>query len=200
MLEGDLMELDLEESSVIWNVLRNSEANAESSAVEPDELDVRVEAEASQENKCKELERFRDKQRRMKRKADDDKSRRRGGKPKRAKKPARPVNQEVSNDKSAAEGEEEEEDEDCSAMPCLRPTGCEVTWVQCDGACELWFHLHCVGLDRGDISEQEDYICSQCNGPNPEQRMQIIGAMDTTIPLAHEPSLLATPPHSRNPT
>lgn len=183
MLEGDLMELDLEEQQTIWDVLRNSEASAETSIIEPDEMEVRVEVEASQELKSKELERFREKQRTKKRKADDDKSRKRGGKPKRAKKIARPINQEASSDKPA--DEEEEEDEDCSAMPCLRPTGSEVTWVQCDGACELWFHLHCVGLDKGDISEQEDYICSQCNGPNPEQRMQMMVVMDSTIPVSH---------------
>lgn len=200
MLEGDLMELDLEENSVIWNTLRNSEANAESTSVESDDLDFRVEAEASQEMKSKELDRFRDKQRKLKRKADDDKNRRRGGKPKRAKKPVRQTSQEANNDKPAAEGEEEEEDEDCSAMPCLRPTG-EVTWVQCDGACELWFHLHCVGLDKGDISEQEDYICSQCNGPNPEQRMQMMVVMGSTPPLTRtEPTLPTTPPQHRTPT
>lgn len=201
MLEGDLMELDLEETATIWNILRNAQTNADTSVAEPDDLDVRVEAEASQEMKSKELERFRDKQRRLKRKADDDKGRRRASKPKRAKKPARPISQEISADKSATEGEEEEEDEDCSAMPCLRPTGKAVVWVQCDGACELWFHLHCVGLDKGDISEQEDYICSQCNGPNPEQRMQMMVVMDSTIPVStSEPPVLAPPPQDKTPT
>lgn len=199
MLEGDLMELDLEENTLIWNVLRNSQNNTEQTTVEPDEIEVRVEAEASQEMKSKELDRFRDKQRRLKRKADDDKNRRRGGKPKRAKKLARQVNQEVSTDKPVGEAEEEEEDEDCSAMPCLRPTG-EVTWVQCD-ACKLWFHLHCVGLDKGDVSEQEDYICSQCNGPNPEQRMQMMGMEGSTIiPITHTEPSLSTPPRSKTPT
>lgn len=35
-------------------------------------------------------------------------------------------------------------------------------WVQCDGGCDKWFHLHCVGLDKDDINEDEDYICKNC--------------------------------------
>jgi hypothetical protein len=34
--------------------------------------------------------------------------------------------------------------------------------VQCDGGCDKWFHLHCVGLDKDDINEDEDYICKNC--------------------------------------
>lgn len=38
----------------------------------------------------------------------------------------------------------------------------EVDWVQCDGGCELWFHLFCVGLDKRDVKEDEDFICRVC--------------------------------------
>jgi hypothetical protein len=41
-------------------------------------------------------------------------------------------------------------------------SGHEVDWVQCDGGCDKWFHLHCVGLDKHDINEDEDYICKKC--------------------------------------
>ncbi len=40
----------------------------------------------------------------------------------------------------------------------------EVDWVQCDGGCELWFHLFCVGLDKRDVKEDEDFICRVCQG------------------------------------
>ncbi|XP_067119394.1 lysine-specific demethylase 5A isoform X3 [Centruroides vittatus] len=53
-------------------------------------------------------------------------------------------------------------DDFCSATRCLRPTGEAVNWVQCDGGCEEWFHLLCVGLNVTDISESEDYICPHC--------------------------------------
>ncbi|GFG38653.1 hypothetical protein Cfor_01675 [Coptotermes formosanus] len=55
-----------------------------------------------------------------------------------------------------------DDDEDCAAPTCLRPTGHEVDWVQCDGGCDKWFHLHCVGLDKEDVNEDEDYICKNC--------------------------------------
>lgn len=38
-----------------------------------------------------------------------------------------------------------------------------MNWVQCDGGCEQWFHLLCVGLDVTEVSETEDYICPNCN-------------------------------------
>lgn len=87
--------------------------------------------------------------------------------------------------------ESSDEEDDCAAVNCLRPSGkdvlnhllnimhnffffliiqdnfiCylgkEVDWVQCDGGCEGWFHMHCVGLDRTEIAEEDDYICSNC--------------------------------------
>ncbi|XP_067209117.1 lysine-specific demethylase 5A isoform X3 [Linepithema humile] len=58
--------------------------------------------------------------------------------------------------------ESSDEEDDCAAVNCLRPSGKEVDWVQCDGGCEGWFHMHCVGLDRTDIAEEDDYICSNC--------------------------------------
>ncbi|XP_075219892.1 lysine-specific demethylase 5A-like isoform X2 [Lycorma delicatula] len=60
-----------------------------------------------------------------------------------------------------AEDNEINEDE-CAAHTCLHPSGSEVDWVQCDGGCEEWFHLLCVGLSKSDINEDDDYICKQC--------------------------------------
>lgn len=42
-------------------------------------------------------------------------------------------------------------------------------WVQCDGGCDKWFHLHCVGLDKDDVNEDEDYICKNCTVQEHEQ-------------------------------
>ncbi|CAG4990017.1 unnamed protein product [Parnassius apollo] len=53
-------------------------------------------------------------------------------------------------------------DEDCAADTCLRPTGKEVDWVQCDGGCDQWFHMHCVGLSRAALREDDDYVCGAC--------------------------------------
>lgn len=54
-------------------------------------------------------------------------------------------------------------DDLCSAARCVRPCDAEVSWVQCDGGCELWFHLQCVGLAGHESSLQDqDYICLTC--------------------------------------
>ncbi|XP_074098573.1 lysine demethylase 5 isoform X1 [Cotesia typhae] len=55
-----------------------------------------------------------------------------------------------------------DEEDDCAADSCLRPNGREVDWVQCDGGCNGWFHMHCVGLDKTELAEEDDYICSNC--------------------------------------
>lgn len=59
-------------------------------------------------------------------------------------------------------GTSDEDNDECSARPCLHPLEREVDWVQCDGGCELWFHLFCVGLDKRDVKEDEDFICRVC--------------------------------------
>lgn len=40
-------------------------------------------------------------------------------------------------------------------------SGDEVDWVQCD-KCELWFHLTCLGLNKNDVSEDDDFVCMSC--------------------------------------
>lgn len=39
--------------------------------------------------------------------------------------------------------------------------GEEVDWVQCD-KCEEWFHLICLGLDKKDLDEEDDFVCPPC--------------------------------------
>lgn len=58
--------------------------------------------------------------------------------------------------------EEDDTDEKCAADSCLRPSG-KLDWVQCDGGCEQWFHMACVGLSAQEINEDEDYICICCS-------------------------------------
>ncbi|XP_029843134.3 lysine-specific demethylase 5A isoform X4 [Ixodes scapularis] len=50
----------------------------------------------------------------------------------------------------------------CSAPDCVKPQGEAVNWVQCDGGCEQWFHLLCVGLSMNEVKDSEDYYCPQC--------------------------------------
>ncbi|XP_008480460.2 lysine-specific demethylase 5A-like [Diaphorina citri] len=63
--------------------------------------------------------------------------------------------------------EEAEEDELCSYVPCLKPEGDQVDWVQCDGGCEQWFHMICVNLKKTDLKEDQEYICETCDQKSP---------------------------------
>lgn len=43
------------------------------------------------------------------------------------------------------------------------PEGDAVTWVQCDGGCDMWYHMVCVGLPEDHVmADEDDYICSSC--------------------------------------
>ncbi|XP_076035943.1 lysine demethylase 5 isoform X2 [Oratosquilla oratoria] len=75
--------------------------------------------------------------------------------------------QESSNLSKSDEDDDEDEDEACAAKRCRHPVGQNVDWVQCDG-CEGWFHYVCVGLSHGDVSEDEEYMCSACSA-KPQQ-------------------------------
>ncbi|XP_055857756.1 lysine-specific demethylase lid-like [Episyrphus balteatus] len=61
-----------------------------------------------------------------------------------------------------------DDDEECRAQNCHKPSGREVDWVQCDGGCNEWFHMFCVGLDRKQIKPDDDYICKRCMKSNAE--------------------------------
>ncbi|KAK7101928.1 hypothetical protein V1264_020234 [Littorina saxatilis] len=67
----------------------------------------------------------------------------------------------VKKEKSSKDDSDDDNDEDCAAPKCLKPIGEAVNWVQCD-CCELWFHLKCVGLDKEEIKEDEEYMCRVC--------------------------------------
>lgn len=68
----------------------------------------------------------------------------------------------AKKDTSAAnDSNDESAEEDCSATKCLKPIGDEVDWVQCD-ACQLWFHLLCIGLGKEEVAAVDNFMCIQC--------------------------------------
>uniref|UniRef100_A0A6P7H8M3 Lysine-specific demethylase lid-like n=1 Tax=Diabrotica virgifera virgifera TaxID=50390 RepID=A0A6P7H8M3_DIAVI len=75
----------------------------------------------------------------------------------------------VSSTASPSTDSEDEDDDDdeediCAANGCQKPAEeKKIDWVQCDGGCDKWFHMVCVGLSAGDIQEDEDYICITCS-------------------------------------
>ncbi|KRT85718.1 PHD finger motif containing protein [Oryctes borbonicus] len=94
-----------------------------------------------------------------------------------------------SRGRNSQNSDEEELEERCAFETCLQPSAEEVVqWVQCDGGCELWFHMVCVGLTAKDINEDEDYICMACsqetvkNGldNNKEQSSSLVCAISPT--------------------
>jgi len=143
LLEGDLLEVSLDEVQYIWKVLQ---ATPERRNKQYPELGV-LEAELVAAKEKKKLEKVRKRQ--VKEEVE-------------AKKAVRPRKKRKSGDKKK-NVEDGTEDDDCSARdpPCKRPTGKQVHWVQCDG-CQLWFHLFCLGMKPTQIKEDEDFLCSHC--------------------------------------
>lgn len=70
----------------------------------------------------------------------------------------------VRNDEVADESanSSSSSDDSCAATECIDPPDTKIDWVQCDGGCNQWFHLHCLGLKSQDINEEEDFICNRC--------------------------------------
>uniref|UniRef100_A0A3T1CWC7 [histone H3]-trimethyl-L-lysine(4) demethylase n=1 Tax=Polyandrocarpa misakiensis TaxID=7723 RepID=A0A3T1CWC7_POLMI len=46
-------------------------------------------------------------------------------------------------------------------VTCKQPTGEEVDWLQCDGGCEAWFHCVCVSV-TAEEARNLDYVCEKC--------------------------------------
>lgn len=94
-----------------------------------------------------------------------------------------------------------DEDEECSALNCIRPsgnafshspfdsrangcsvreTGREVDWVQCDGGCNEWFHMLCVGLIKSQVKPDDDFVCKKCKKTVPAATTTTAGGNSTT--------------------
>lgn len=145
MMEGDMLEVSLDEVTHIWRILQATPERKEKKYPELDQLEA--ELVAAREEKRKE-------------------------KIKKRMQMAEPANAEEREKKKIKKKKKEEArkaelafsaeaEEDCSAPKCKRPTGKQVHWVQCD-KCELWYHLFCIGLKPHDIKEDEDFVCKYC--------------------------------------
>ena len=60
----------------------------------------------------------------------------------------------------AGEESDASNEEFCAAVDCKEPLGDNIKWVQCDGSCDRWFHMVCVGLTK--IRKKETYLCESC--------------------------------------
>lgn len=104
--------------------------------------------------------------------------------PKPAKKPekddAKPMNDSDSGDSSP---EESDAYETCGVLNCMRPSGefkrltvisatnifhflslieSVQDWILCDGGCEIWYHMVCVGLRTKEVKPDFEFICNNC--------------------------------------
>ncbi|GLH14974.1 Lysine-specific demethylase lid [Gryllus bimaculatus] len=190
MMEGDLLEVSLDETHHIWRILQATRPHQDDRYPDFEDLDnelqvekLRKEGRERRKGKKKFSEEP-DSQSGSKKikilvfKDEDKTGKRREGKKKFCREMGDPTkrmprkgkhnaseSEKKSDNPTHSKPESSDEDEDCAAPTCLRPTGHEVDWVQCDGGCDMWFHLHCVGLDKKDLREDEDYICKQCSNP-----------------------------------
>jgi len=161
LLEGDLLETNMDECHQIWKLLQATEPRR--SRKYPDLHKLEVELETAREEKLRakkkrKLEAATAASEAKKVKTEGEPQAQENGK----KRKGRARKKESVDDSE----DNDEEQEDCSAKPkCSRPVGKEVHWVQCDG-CELWLHLTCIGLKPEQVSEDEDFICRDCKPPN----------------------------------
>lgn len=183
MMEGDLLEVALDETQHIWRILSHTNSP---STVRKYASYEEVQSSSNQDTKDvkkrgrkRKSEEFELLKKLGRQKMEEKHLAKRKGLQKEKKSASSPVPMKRGPRKmKRKEGEEgpkkrggnrkktkqdtSDEEDDCAAVNCLRPNGREVDWVQCDGGCEGWFHMHCVGLDRTEIAEEDDYICSNC--------------------------------------
>uniref|UniRef100_A0A672KPL6 Lysine-specific demethylase 5A n=1 Tax=Sinocyclocheilus grahami TaxID=75366 RepID=A0A672KPL6_SINGR len=150
MMEGDLLEVSLDETQHIWRILQATHPPSEDKFLQV--MEVRY---------LKQL---------AKRLAKEEKERKRKEKavakaefPKEGleKKSRKILDIPSKYDWSGAE-DSNDENAVCAAKNCQRPCKDKVDWVQCDGGCDEWFHQVCVGVTC-EMAENEDYICLACS-------------------------------------
>uniref|UniRef100_A0A7R9CEJ1 [histone H3]-trimethyl-L-lysine(4) demethylase n=1 Tax=Timema cristinae TaxID=61476 RepID=A0A7R9CEJ1_TIMCR len=155
MMEADLMEVSLDDNDKIWKILKHTKKH-KGLEVFPDIKEVENEIQANK------LER------------EEQKARKRTvvescligqSKKLRSATEGRKTKSRAEVKLVVCEGKDDmlwDNGDDCAAQLCLQPQYSSVDWVQCDGGCDEWFHLLCVGLHKGDLQENEDYICKGC--------------------------------------
>lgn len=190
LMEGDLLEVYLDETFALWKLMQASR--------EPEREAVLIDFDAHLKSTPK--------KRGRKRLSEEIESSKKGGKTVKVegekKIRGRKVkdNKELTNKKrgkrrirhcqstSAPSDSDDDDDEACAANGCQKPTGQNVDWVQCDGGCEQWFHMACVGLSAEDINEDEDYICITCSRTTTYENLNDSRSSSPRSPDSTQPS------------
>ncbi|XP_022801801.1 lysine-specific demethylase 5C-like [Stylophora pistillata] len=166
MMEGDLLEVSLDETEQLWKILLSQKSQEE------------------QETQLFEAKSAKEKVKRKRKKKDNEdkeKPARRGSNasstnsapatsetPKKRRRKDKEKVVKVKKEKMVDVEEDDDEDDDdddeiCAAGACTRPQGDEVGWVQCD-VCQKWYHLACVGLSPERAEAMDSYNCLLCVG------------------------------------
>lgn len=87
----------------------------------------------------------------------------------------------ANNSDSDSSPEESDAYETCGVVKCQRPSGkfsgvasrkssnrfrpfseSVQDWILCDGGCEVWYHMVCVGLKIKEVKPDMEFICNNC--------------------------------------
>lgn len=92
------------------------------------------------------------------------------------------MSQGQKNSDTDSSPEESDAYETCGVLNCTRPSGKEIRsnflinflnhhihftesvqdWILCDGGCEVWYHMVCVGLKIKEVKPDMEFICKSC--------------------------------------
>lgn len=173
MMEGDLLEVSLDETQHIWKVLQASQPLNDDKFLEFQEdentsgfksvLDKEVDRKRKKKDELS-LSIAEKKKKKSKNSTDNASY-------KEQKKCERKKNRKSDNKQSALDAlcafDDDEyaicavKDATGGRINCKQPTGEEVDWLQCDGGCEGWFHCVCVSISAEEAREL-DYVCEKC--------------------------------------
>ncbi|XP_028397957.1 lysine-specific demethylase 5A-like [Dendronephthya gigantea] len=196
MMEGDLLEVTLDETETLWKILVSQRKQTEQKIqlVLPKKTEEKKRRKRKKndeklhdkENTAKVNKKF--KQKKNKKLLDDD--------------PDRPKRKYVRKQKKAeivdVEGDDDDdEDEACLARPCKHPSSDEVDWVQCD-TCEQWYHNLCVGITAETAAELDSYVCPYCNCSH--DPLSNATSPDSNIDVVSTTPHATTPRSPRSPT
>lgn len=154
IFDGELLEITLPDKNILWRLFNALKKTATMKKAPPPT--PVVEPPATPQAPTELTTEVLGKRLRKTKNEDDEKSEPK----KKTKKNFKSNNKKV--EKVSSSDDEDDDEEECSAENCLNPTGREVDWVQCDGGCNKWFHMYCVGIKRNEVSADDDYNCKRC--------------------------------------
>lgn len=183
MMEGDLLEVSLDEIEQLWKVLL-SQKNREENETKVFEAKSDKE-KVKRKRKKKDDEKDKDKAAKRSSNATANASTANGTETETPKKRRRKEKEKVTKVKREemvdVEEDDDDDDEICAAPSCTKPQGDEVGWVQCD-TCEKWYHLACVGLSPEKAEAMDSYNCKTCTGEGSSTN----SAVGTPVPASPE--------------